>query len=594
MPTKVIPTRHAVRHRRLTFVALICLATALGATLTCPSATAASGPAPGSLASSPGPLNQGTAYVANYGADFVTPIAAATNAAGPSITTGGNPLAIAVTPDGTTAYAVNVGSDTVTPIATATNTAGTPVPVGAQPEFIAIAPDGTTAYIVNTHSNSAGAGTVTPIATATNTPGPAIPVGAGPDAIAITPDSATAYVGNGDVNSGFGPGTVTPIATATNTAGAPITVGSDPFSIAITPDGKTAYVSGDDVATGSGTVTPISVATNTPGPSIQVGGGAIAITPNGKTAYVISSPYTVTPITIATNIPGPPITVGGNAVNIAITPNGKTAYVTNETSNTVTPIMIATNTAGPAIPVGNSPYALAITPDSKTVYVANYGSGTVTPIATATNTAGPAITVGSYPHAIAIAPAPAPQPPAFTSASADTAAFGVPYTFTVATTGEPPATVSRMGRLPSGLSFTNTGNGTATISGTPANGAAGLYPLTFTAKNKSGTATQAFTLTVTRAPAIKKIHTIRARVGVPTKRILRATGYPAPAFTESGPLPVGLSFSDSRNGTAVISGTPAPGSGGRYHITITATNASGATARRVILLIAQREVPGST
>jgi hypothetical protein len=35
-----------------------------------------------------------------------------------------------------------------------------------------------------------------------------------------------------------------------------------------------------------------------------------------------------------------------------------------------------------------------------------------------------------------------------------------------------------------------------------------VYPLTLTARIKYGTATQAFTLTVTRVPAIQKIRTI--------------------------------------------------------------------------------------
>ncbi len=41
-----------------------------------------------------------------------------------------------------TAYVVNGGSGTVTPIATATNTAGPPIPVGSDPGVIAISPDG--------------------------------------------------------------------------------------------------------------------------------------------------------------------------------------------------------------------------------------------------------------------------------------------------------------------------------------------------------------------------------------------------------------------------------------------------------------------
>ena len=37
----------------------------------------------------------------------------------------------------------------MTPIATATNTAGPPIPIGRYPDAIAITPDGKTAYVAN-------------------------------------------------------------------------------------------------------------------------------------------------------------------------------------------------------------------------------------------------------------------------------------------------------------------------------------------------------------------------------------------------------------------------------------------------------------
>ena len=82
-----------------------------------------------------------TAYVANVGGSgTVTPITTATNTADTPITTGSEPDAIAITPDGTTAYVANDGSGTVTPVTTVTNTAGTPITVGDHPEAIAITP----------------------------------------------------------------------------------------------------------------------------------------------------------------------------------------------------------------------------------------------------------------------------------------------------------------------------------------------------------------------------------------------------------------------------------------------------------------------
>ena len=593
MSPKTMTILGAALRRRIMLAVLISVTSGLGSIVPVRSAVAAASMA-GSSASRAGPSSMVTAYVANGGSDTVTPIATTTNTAGPPITTGPGPSAVAITPDGKTAYVVNgnSGSPTVTPIATATNTAGRPIPVGSDPCDIAITPDGKTVYVVNSFSD-----TVTPIATATNTAGPPIRVGHAPDAIAITPDGKTAYVATVNYGSpsrparpgaGYPSGSVTPIATATNTAGPPIPAGNLPIAMAITPDGKTAYVANFN----SGSVTPIATTTNTAGPPIRTGSNPfdIAVTPDGKTAYVANGtvPGTVTPIATATNTAGPAIKAGSGPGAVVITPDGRTAYVANgAVPGTVTPIATATNTAGPPIRTGDDPSDIAITPDGKTAYVVNGESGTVTPIATATNTAGRPIPVGNDPGDIAITPAAGTLGPAFTSHSATTAAFGVAFTFTVTSAGHPAPSITATGRLPSGVRFAAGRGGTATISGTPAKAAVGVYRLTLTARNKHGTATQAFTLTITRAPAIGEIPTIRGTVGAVLRLTVRAAGYLAPALAESGPLPRGLSFTDKRDGTAVIAGIPAAGSGGRYPITVTAANASGTATRHVTIIVSR-------
>src|SRR5262249_41954585 len=62
---------------------------------------------------------------------------------------------------------------------------------------------------------------------------------------------------------------------------------------------------------------------------------------------------------------------------------------------------------------------------------------------------------------------------------------GAAGAFTITTTaGFPTATtITHSGALPSGVSFLGNGNGTATLSGTPAAGTAGTYVLTITASN---------------------------------------------------------------------------------------------------------------
>ncbi len=88
-----------------------------------------------------------------------------------------------------------------------------------------------------------------------------------------------------------------------------------------------------------------------------------------------------------------------------------------------------------------------------------------------------------------------PVPPAITSANSTTFAVGSAGTFTVTGTGAPAPTFAVTGSLPTGVTF-NTSTGV--LSGTPATGTAGLYPLTITASNGvNPAATQSFTLTVT-------------------------------------------------------------------------------------------------
>ncbi len=80
---------------------------------------------------------------------------------------------------------------------------------------------------------------------------------------------------------------------------------------------------------------------------------------------------------------------------------------------------------------------------------------------------------------------------------AATFTVGTAETFTVTTTGHPVPTIGTSSALPSGVSFADNGDGTATLSGTPTVG--GTFPLTITASNGIGTdAEQSFTLTVNK------------------------------------------------------------------------------------------------
>ena len=93
--------------------------------------------------------------------------------------------------------------------------------------------------------------------------------------------------------------------------------------------------------------------------------------------------------------------------------------------------------------------------------------------------------------------------PAFTSASSATATVGVAFSFNVSTTGSPAPAITETGSLPSGIVFTPGANGSAVLSGTPAAGTEGNYPIVLAATNSAGTVSQNFTLTVTpSAPVV--------------------------------------------------------------------------------------------
>jgi len=76
---------------------------------------------------------------------------------------------------------------------------------------------------------------------------------------------------------------------------------------------------------------------------------------------------------------------------------------------------------------------------------------------------------------------------------------GVFNSFQVWASGIPAPALSVSGTLPSGVTFTDNGNGTATIAGTPPVGTSGDHPLVITATNDIGSDTQDFTLGIAKA-----------------------------------------------------------------------------------------------
>ena len=145
-------------------------------------------------------------------------------------------------------------------------------------------------------------------------------------------------------------------------------------------------------------------------------------------------------------------------------------------------------------------------------------------------------------------------------------------TFTVSTGASPTATLTERGALPAGITFTDNGDGTATIAGT-APSRAGTYPITITAKNgTSPTVKQVFLLYIGTPPTITSAAQAQLVQGSAGTFTISTSGFPAADITESGNLPTGVSLTDNGDGTATLSGTPAADTAGTYSITVTAAN----------------------
>jgi hypothetical protein len=176
-------------------------------------------------------------------------------------------------------------------------------------------------------------------------------------------------------------------------------------------------------------------------------------------------------------------------------------------------------------------------------------------------------------------------------------------TFTVASPGEvplsaegyPPPSLSLGGSLPAGLSFSDGGDGTGILAGTPAPGSGGEYALEFTAGNEiAAPVSQPLTVTVLEPAAVTSPSQVAATIGAPLTFTVTTTGFPAPALTLAGQLPAGLNFADSGNGTGILSGTPG-GTAGAYPLTLTAASPGTAPVSETLTLYLTTEtVPSIT
>ena len=162
---------------------------------------------------------------------------------------------------------------------------------------------------------------------------------------------------------------------------------------------------------------------------------------------------------------------------------------------------------------------------------------------------------------------------------------GTPFDFTV-TTCSTTVPVIRGARLPRGLKLVDNHNGTATISGSPSLRDLPQYSATITAAVGTGQKHRGIRCHRRSNPAKFKYKTrCLATTGVTFVVYLVAThyGYPVPTITTTSTLPIGVTLTDDHDGTASLTGTPAPRVGA-YPITITATNGVGSAVNQAFVL----------
>jgi autotransporter-associated beta strand protein len=178
------------------------------------------------------------------------------------------------------------------------------------------------------------------------------------------------------------------------------------------------------------------------------------------------------------------------------------------------------------------------------------------------------------------------EAPAFTSGNAATFTVGTAGSFGFTATGFPAPSFSAAGTLPAGVTLSPAG----LLSGTPAAGTGGVYPLLVTASNGvTPDATVNFALTVNEAPSLPGAPAAAtAAEGSAFSLAFAATGFPAPAVSLSGTLPAGMSFAGG-----VLSGTPTEESAGTYPLTVTASNGVGPAATVAFALTVSDTRPGT-
>ena len=471
-----------------------------------------------------------------------------------------------------------------------TNTvaAAIPEPGGVSVAGIAVDSATDTVYVANPTE-------VTVIDGATNTITTTVTVGPGTFVDSVTVDESTDVVWAADAV-----GTVIAISGATNTVTNVVTLASgQPLSVAVNETTDTVYVAdfrNADVAVIDGKTAALTtiVPTGIPprGVAVDQSTGVVYATFNGGpfgTTWVIDGSSDSITNTVARGSMSVTVDQSTGTVYEGATRTAGVWVINASAANALSPII--TSRVDFAFDAG---IAGKFTVAASALPLASFTETGPLPAGVALSTGGvlagtPAADSGGlYPITITASNGIPPdfaqqvsvfvgQAPVITSGASTTFTVGTAGSFALTATGFPAPTFSVTGSLPAGVTVTDPTPFEWELSGTPAVGSGGVYPITINADNGVGaTVQQTFTLTVREAPSFKSNAKATFTAGSSGRYQVSANGYPAPTYTEAGPLPAGVSLSSA----GLLAGKAAAGSGGVYPITITASNGISPSARQ--------------
>lgn len=174
------------------------------------------------------------------------------------------------------------------------------------------------------------------------------------------------------------------------------------------------------------------------------------------------------------------------------------------------------------------------------------------------------------------------NPPEFTSDPVTDATAGTVYTYNITATDEDgEALTITAPTLPAWLALTDNGDGTATLTGTPAEGDVGSHDVSLQASDGSATVTQPFSIAVTAgtdggenaAPEFTSTAVTGATEGEEYTYEVTTSDADGDDITITAPtLPDWLTLTDNGDGTATLSGTPGADDVGDHDVSLQASD----------------------